>query len=235
MPVWVAAKICRKPFSPSAASALRSSSSTALNGCFVFHSGCFGGQRLDPIDREHDLEIHRLLGPQRAVVVEGGDALVERHEIRAALGRDARDEIGDRLLHRAVIPGRQRIGWRLRMGAGKPAGRHSKAEEREQGRSGSIAMSGDAWISGFASSRIGYRAFTDAGRNAGRSSGSSRRESGRRRILPSAPVFLDALDRAFHDVRRVEARRERARRKLLECRHELEDLVHHPYDCCRHD
>jgi hypothetical protein len=33
-------------------------------------------QRLDPVDRKNDLEIHRLLGPQRAVVVEGGDALV---------------------------------------------------------------------------------------------------------------------------------------------------------------
>ena len=31
--------------------------------------------RLDAIDREGDLEIDRLLGPERAVVVEGGDAL----------------------------------------------------------------------------------------------------------------------------------------------------------------
>ncbi len=30
------------PFSPDAASAFMSPSSTALNGCFVFHSGCFG-------------------------------------------------------------------------------------------------------------------------------------------------------------------------------------------------
>ena len=65
-----------------------------MNGCFLFQSGCCGAsafrvlrrQRLDPIDRKNDLEIHRLLGPQRAVVVEGGDALVRRHEIRAALG-----------------------------------------------------------------------------------------------------------------------------------------------------
>ena len=42
IPAWVAATICRKPFSPSAASALRSSSSTALNGCFFFQSGCRG-------------------------------------------------------------------------------------------------------------------------------------------------------------------------------------------------
>ena len=105
MPVWVAAMICRNPVSPSAASALRSSSSAALNGCFVFQSGCFAAQRLDAIDRKDDLDIHRLLGPQRAVVVEGGDALVERHEIRAAGRGHARDEVGDRLFHRAVVPG----------------------------------------------------------------------------------------------------------------------------------
>ena len=42
-------------------------------------------QRLDAIEREGELEIDRLLGPQRAVVVEGGDALGRRHEIRPAL------------------------------------------------------------------------------------------------------------------------------------------------------
>ena len=36
-----------------------------------------------------------------------------RHEVRPALRRDARDEIGDRGLDRAVVPGRQRIGLRL--------------------------------------------------------------------------------------------------------------------------
>src|SRR5580698_11414623 len=40
-------------------------------------------------------------------------------------------------------------------------------------------------------------------------------------------VFLEAVERTFHDVRGVEAGRERARRELLECRHELEHFIHH--------
>ena len=51
-------------------------------------------QRLDAVEREGELDIHRLLDPQRAVIVEGGDALILGHEIRPA--GDARDEIGDR-------------------------------------------------------------------------------------------------------------------------------------------
>jgi hypothetical protein len=46
LPVWVAATIWRNPFSPSAASALRSSPSTALNGGFVLQSGCRGASAL---------------------------------------------------------------------------------------------------------------------------------------------------------------------------------------------
>ena len=81
----------------------------ALNGCVVFHSGCCGAiARMR--SSKGKLEINRLLAPQRAVIVEGGDALRGRDEVRVALRRDARDEIGDGLLDRAVIPGRQRIG-----------------------------------------------------------------------------------------------------------------------------
>ena len=73
-----------------------------------------GRHRLDAVEREGQLEVHRLLGPQRAVVVEGGDALGGRHEIRPALPRNAGDEIDDRLLGGAVVPRRQRVGLRLR-------------------------------------------------------------------------------------------------------------------------
>src|SRR3984957_14193955 len=41
-------------------------------------------------------------------------------------------------------------------------------------------------------------------------------------------LLLDTVHRAFQDVSRVEAGRERAWRKVLERRHELEDLLHHP-------
>ena len=59
-------------------------------------------ERLDPVDGEEELEVERLLAPQRAVVVEGGDALVRRHEVGRALLRDALDEAEDRLLCDAV-------------------------------------------------------------------------------------------------------------------------------------
>ena len=39
-------------------------------------------QHLDAIEDEGELDIHRLLDPQRAVVVERGDALLGRNEIR---------------------------------------------------------------------------------------------------------------------------------------------------------
>jgi hypothetical protein len=57
----------------------------------------------------HRLEISRLLAPQRAVVIEGRDALGGRHEIRAALRGDADDEVDDRFLRRAIVPGGQRV------------------------------------------------------------------------------------------------------------------------------
>jgi hypothetical protein len=66
--------------------------------------------RLHPVERQGDLEIDRLLGPQRAVVVEGGDALFDRDKVRAALRRDAGDEIGDGFLHRTVVPRSEWIG-----------------------------------------------------------------------------------------------------------------------------
>ena len=49
-------------------------------------------QRLDAVEDEGELDIHRLLDPQRAVVVEGRDALGGRHEVGTALRRHARDE-----------------------------------------------------------------------------------------------------------------------------------------------
>ena len=50
-------------------------------------------ERLDAVEDEGELDVHRLLDPQRAVVVEGRDALSRRHEVRPALCRHARDEM----------------------------------------------------------------------------------------------------------------------------------------------
>ncbi len=67
-------------------------------------------QGRDPIHGESDLEVDRLLGPQRAVVVEDGDALLGQDVVGAFLGGDALHEIQDRLLGRGVVPGGQGIG-----------------------------------------------------------------------------------------------------------------------------
>ena len=72
------------------------------------------GLRLDErrhaLEAVHHLRVHRMLDPQRAVLVEGGDALGRRHELRAALRRRRLHELDDRLLRRAVVPRGQRIG-----------------------------------------------------------------------------------------------------------------------------
>ena len=68
-------------------------------------------QRLDAVEREGELDVHRLLDPQRAVVVERGDALGLGHEVGRAFRGHRRDEIDDRGFGGAVVPGRQRIGW----------------------------------------------------------------------------------------------------------------------------
>ena len=54
-------------------------------------------ERLHAVEREEQLEIHRLLGPERAVVVEGGDALGRRHEVGRAFRGHLRDEVDDGL------------------------------------------------------------------------------------------------------------------------------------------
>src|SRR6185312_9000106 len=57
----------------------------------------------------HHLRVHRMLDPERAVLIEGGDALRRRHELRAPFGRRRLYELDNGLLGRAVVPGRQRV------------------------------------------------------------------------------------------------------------------------------
>ena len=83
LPACVAAMISSRPFSPLAATAFMSPSRTPLNGCVLLPLRVLGRQRLDPVKRERDLEVDRLLRPQRAVVVEGRDALGRRARSRA--------------------------------------------------------------------------------------------------------------------------------------------------------
>ena len=41
-----------------------------------------GRERLHSVERKQKLKIHRLLGPERAVIIEGRDAFCRRHELR---------------------------------------------------------------------------------------------------------------------------------------------------------
>src|SRR5262245_29524671 len=112
MPEWVAATISTMPLSPIAATAFMSPASTDLKGSLIFFRMLV---RLLPhlVDGEDELVVHRLLDPQGAVVVERGEAVLGLDVIRSTLFGDTRHIIEDRLLRRAVVPGRQRIFRRV--------------------------------------------------------------------------------------------------------------------------
>ena len=61
-------------------------------------------QRRHAVEAVDHLRIHRMLDPQRAVLIEGGDALLRRHEILARLVGCYSDEFEDRLFRRSVVP-----------------------------------------------------------------------------------------------------------------------------------
>ena len=109
MPAWVAAMICSRPFSPDAATAFMSSSSSRLERLLRLPFGVLRRERLDAVESERDLEVHRLLGPQRAVVVEHGDPLRGRHEILACRVRRRLDEVEDARLDRTFVPRWKRL------------------------------------------------------------------------------------------------------------------------------
>ncbi len=63
-------------------------------------------ERFDAIEREGELEIHRLLGPKCSVVVKGRDAFGDRDEVRRAGLRHLFDEV-----HAKREAGRRRARW----------------------------------------------------------------------------------------------------------------------------
>ena len=75
---------------------LRSQSHRKVEG--VLPLRMFRRHRLDLIESKGKVKVDRLFRPERAVIVEGGDPLGQRHEIRTALRRHPRDEVGNRLL-----------------------------------------------------------------------------------------------------------------------------------------
>jgi len=68
-----------------------------------------GGRRLHLLEHEDELDIQRLLAPQRTVVVEGRNALFRRDVVLPRLVGHRLDEGDDARLRRAVVPGGKRV------------------------------------------------------------------------------------------------------------------------------
>ena len=66
--------------------------------------GVLRGQQLHAVESEDKLKIDRLLSPQGAVIVKGGDTLGGWHEVGRALLRHAFDESHDGFLGCRVVP-----------------------------------------------------------------------------------------------------------------------------------
>ena len=93
MPAWVAATISSNALLARRGERLHVALEHRLERLLGLPLRMLRRQRLDAVEREGELEIDRLLAPQRAVIVEGGDAFGRWHEVRAALRRHARDEV----------------------------------------------------------------------------------------------------------------------------------------------
>ena len=110
--------ISSTPFSPRRpATAFMSSLENALERLLRFPLRVLRSQRLHPVERKCELKVNRLLGPERAVVVERRDSFWRGYEVSTALRRDACHEADDGLLRRSVVPGGEGIGggsWRWR-------------------------------------------------------------------------------------------------------------------------
>ena len=76
-----------------------------LVGLLLLPLGVTRGERGDAVEGKEALTVVRLLDPERAVVVERGDAVSRRHELVAALLRHRSDEVEDCLLVGAIAPG----------------------------------------------------------------------------------------------------------------------------------
>jgi hypothetical protein len=69
-------------------------------------------ERRDARKRVHDLDVHRLLAPQRAVVIKDGDAIGDGNKLLPGRVGDTTDEAHDDSLRRVVAPARKRIDRR---------------------------------------------------------------------------------------------------------------------------
>ena len=77
------------------------------------------GERVDPLQKEADLDASRLLHLEGGTVVEGGDPLARRHK-RSVTGLDDRvDDLYNFGFRGAGVPGWERIALLLRRGRGE--------------------------------------------------------------------------------------------------------------------
>jgi hypothetical protein len=67
----------------------------------------FWSKRSHSVQRESELEVKGLLGPERAVIVERRDPGLRRKVMGARLGSHASDEIDNCSLRSPVVPGRK--------------------------------------------------------------------------------------------------------------------------------
>ncbi len=92
-------------------------------GLLILPLGVLRREGLHAVQREEELEIHRLLGPERAVVVEGGDAFRGGNKFSAAFLGDFFHKGDDGFFRRGVIPRRQGVG----------RGGRSREREKQEG------------------------------------------------------------------------------------------------------
>ena len=75
---------CTKRFFAAGKHPLEIAREEGLERLLLFPFRMLRRERFDAVESERELEIHRLLGPQRAVVVEHGDAFRLGHKLLAA-------------------------------------------------------------------------------------------------------------------------------------------------------
>jgi hypothetical protein len=111
-----------------------------LEGLFRLPFRVLRRHDLDTVDGEGKLGIERLLTPQRTVIVERGDALRNRHKIRAALCRYARYKVDHRFLRRTVVPGQQGIGLCKRRRCGDKQRHRGSGTEKQRATQHNVSL-----------------------------------------------------------------------------------------------
>ena len=195
MPVWVATRISTSPFSPASASALWSPSSTALNGCFSFHSGCLSASRLDAVEGERDLR--RTSGCSHQSVPS-----LSNTAIRSAGGTKSGEPSFVTFATNAVIAFFGAVSFHDGSGSGLvrlTARRHPRGAQRHRGTTAHEAPSSRTWSvppsldrfqrSGTRRATCRCRGCTRGGRSGGSASSSCRCTGTTRRAAPARGVY----------------------------------------------